>query len=404
MRGPWRPGLGAAWVVARVGLARLMGRATGSLLVLVAPLALAVLLAPGHGAGSVPRLGVVLAERSVEAEALYRSLPHGHPGLHLVRVPGEAELRDALETGWLEMGLLVPAGYEAALLSGSQAEVHLISQDISLAAVLREVVAAALLDRSVASRVAGLLVSREGLAPREALDLARSRREEMGLRSVETISVGDAPLGDAPLGEASDPFALSARSALVLVAFLVTMLGAGHVAEDLGSGVMRRAVAAGLPLTAVIGGEAAWLFLAALLACATLLLGSVALLGVSWGDPLAVGLLVAAYALACSGAGLLAGARRARLGPRVALALGASLVGGAVVPLELLEGMLRQAAHVTPQAWVVEGLGSAITQGGDSRVVMGHVAALLTMAALLLAAGAWQIRARLLAVDRPRPA
>lgn len=399
MRGSWRPGLGAAWVVARVGLARLMGRATGSLLVLVAPLALAVLLAPGHGAGSVPRLGVVLAERSVEAEALYRSLPHGHPGLRLVRVPGEAELRDALETGWLEMGLLIPAGYEAALLSGSQAEVHLISQDISLAAVLREVVAAALLDRSVASRVAGLLVSREGLAPREALDLTRSRREEMGLRSVETISVGDAPLG-----EASDPFALSARSALVFVAFLVTMLGAGHVAEDLGSGVMRRAVAAGLPLTAVIGGEAAWLFLAALLACATLLLGSVALLGVSWGDPLAVGLLVAAYALACSGAGLLAGAQRARLGPRVALALGASLVGGAVVPLELLEGMLRQAAHVTPQAWVVEGLGSAITHGGDSRVVMGHMAALLTMAALLLAAGAWQMRTRLLAVDRPRPA
>lgn len=395
--GSWRPALRAARVVALRGLARLMGRATGALLVFVAPLALAVLLAPGYGAGSVPRLGVVLAERSVEAEALYRSLPQGHPGLRPVLVPGEAELRDAVETGRLEMGLVIPAGYETALLSGSQAEVHLFSQDTSLAAVLREVVAAALLDRSVAPRVAALLVSRQGMAPREALDLARSRREEMGLRSVETIGVGDAPLG-----EAGDPFALSARSALVVVAFLVTMLGAGHVAEDLRSGVMRRGVAAGLPLTAIIGGQAAWLFMAALLACATLLLGSAVLLGVSWGDPTGVGLLVAAYGLACAGAGLLAGARRARLGARLAVALGASLVGGAMVPLELLEGMLRQVAHVTPQAWVVEGLGSVLTHRGDGGVAMGPLAALLAMAALLLAAGGWQMRAQLLAIDRPR--
>ena len=86
-----------------------------------------------------------------------------------------------------------------------------------------------------------------------------------------------------------------------------------------------------------------------------LLIGVGALIfGVSLGDPLGVALVVLAFALVCTGAGLLVGSlarngeQALAIGIPTAIALG--MLGGAMWPLEIVGSAMRTAGHATPHA------------------------------------------------------
>jgi ABC-2 type transport system permease protein len=151
----------------------------------------------------------------------------------------------------------------------------------------------------------------------------------------------------------------------------------------------------------VVAGETLGRFAIALVQGAIIVLGSLLIFSVNWGDPLAAGCLLVAIALVGAGAGMLLGSlvhTDQQAGAlSLLLALGLAALGGCMVPLEIFPPVMKTIAHVTPQAWGIDAYGELIRHGGNLGDVLGELAILLGYAAVLLGLGARALRRTLTA-------
>src|SRR6185503_14179998 len=100
-------------------------------------------------------------------------------------------------------------------------------------------------------------------------------------------------------------FDVGASSEMLLFLFLTALTGSAALIETRRLGVSRRMLATPTTPATVIAGEAAGRLGVAVLQGALIMVGSAIIFGVNWGDPLGAGLLMVAFALVASGAGLL---------------------------------------------------------------------------------------------------
>lgn len=351
-------------------------------LLLLVPLALCLLLAAGYGAGAVSRIGLAGPADSGVAAAIRSGMPIGEPHLPVVEPADAAALREQVERGPLDLGVIVPDEAEALLAEGRTVEVALLTPPGAVSPVLREVVRAAVREASVEPTAARLVADALGVPWTEALPLVAGRPSGPGV--VVELDV----IGTTVFPPGVDPFALAARSLVVLFAFLAPVLAVPLVVVDRRSGVLRRPVAGRRSWLVV--GEVLGLVMLALFPGATLAVSSSLLLGVAWGDPLAVGLLLVATALAGGGlASVLAGwvSDGGSLVFRLVVVFAAAALGGTLVPLELIGGDLRSAAFAMPHAWALEGLRRTMLEGAGVPAVAIPLGVLAGAGTLLLALG-----------------
>jgi ABC-2 type transport system permease protein len=126
------------------------------------------------------------------------------------------------------------------------------------------------------------------------------------------------------------------------------------------------------------------------------MVGSAALFGVDWGDPLGAAALATEFGLVATGAGLLMGAvaRTTEQATAVGLlaGLGMAALGGTMMPLEFFSPTMRLIAHGTPHAWAVDGFTELVRRGGGLGDIMLPLAVLLGGAVVLLALASWRLR------------
>ena len=112
-------------------------------------------------------------------------------------------------------------------------------------------------------------------------------------------------------------------------------------------------------------------FAVALVQGVYIMLGTMLMFGVRWGDPFSAILIVVAFGLVGSGAAMLMGAlfsidqQAAPVG--VFLGLGTAALGGCMLPLyvmELFAPGVWTAAHVTPHAWALEAFEALVRDDG----------------------------------------
>jgi len=97
-----------ALTIARVNLLRMLRDRTGLFFVFLLPVILIVVLGTIYGGRVAPRLGIVAGDRGPLAMDLEAALRSGDLRLEILEVPTATELRDRVERGVLEVGLVIP--------------------------------------------------------------------------------------------------------------------------------------------------------------------------------------------------------------------------------------------------------------------------------------------------------
>ncbi len=357
--------------IARVNLVRQVRDRGDLFFVFVLPTLIIVALGLQFSGGGRPLLGVVLPDDDPAATELVSILEATGDGPNIRIVDGEAALRDGVEHGQLDAGLVIPAMLSGELRAGDRAELRFLATPAAMTTGVR-----ASVDEAVA-RVAAVATAASTAADigGDSFDAARAVAREL-VSDQPGVAVDVTWVGDpAPLAGFSQ-YAFGASTQLVLFMFLTSLTAASRLVATRDLGVSRRMLASPTSAATVITGEALGRYAIALLQAVYIVAVSAVVFGVRWGDPPAAGAMIATVALVASAIAMLVGAlarnadQAASLGVFLGLTLGA--LGGCMVPFQLMPDAMQAIARLLPHSWAVLGLQELIQR--DTSGSLGAVA------------------------------
>jgi len=384
-----RDSIGKVVAIAGVEARRTVRDRTALFFILLLPVFLILIIGIALG-GSTNRVptGVVVQGTGPLTTELRQALARS-PRITVHRYSSPDALRTAVRHSEVVAGVVIPAGYDAALRAGRPDGVQFIndpSGQSSLAA--RGPVAAVVDQESATTTAARFAVDHTGVSFDAALATARAMASTGGVGVDVSAATGRAPL---PTG-----FSYTAPSNLVLFVFITSLAAAVLIVNSRRLGLTRRMLATPTSPSVVLTGQAVSRFgMAVFQGVFIVALGAV-LFGITWGDPLAAGLLVFSFALVSTGAALLMGTfartedQTGAIGPAIGIALG--MLGGCMWPLVIVPPIMRTIGHATPHAWAMDGFIALIANGAHARDIAGKLLALAVFAVLLLGAGVWSLR------------
>jgi ABC-2 type transport system permease protein len=376
--------------IVRTNLVRASRDRTALFFSVLLPLILILVLGLTYGSGRSARVGLVDGDGGALAERLVAGIA-ATPDIatDIRRYDSLDALREAASRGIVQVGVAIPAGYTTTLESGADATVTLIVPPTQQASALRTTVELAIAAQAAEVRAARFAVSRGGGAFGPALE----RVEELAA-SVPGVAVPVEPVNAAEAGTGG--FDAGAQSQLILFMFLTSLTGASELVITRQLGISRRMFSTPTGIRTIIVGESLARVAFALVQGAFIVAASALLFGVRWGDPLGVAVVVLLFGLVSGGAAMIVGglannpSQAGAIGPALAMLLG--LVGGAMVPTEVFPEAMRQAAHLTPHAWAVEGLRALGEPGAGVGSVLPQVTVLAAFAAAFFAVAVVRFR------------
>jgi ABC-2 type transport system permease protein len=200
-------------------------------------------------------------------------------------------------------------------------------------------------------------------------------------------------------GAATQPMGFQQYSLGFTLMFMLFMgLGsAGGFLDEREQGTLARLLTTPTDTTLLVGGKVVGIY-ATVLFQATIMIGvGVLVFHVPWGDdPLGVAMIIATFALAATGLGVmvstLARTRGQISAVTAVLATAMSMLGGAYWPLDIVNPTMRTIALLTPTGWAMTGLTDVVVrfQGAGQAVLPSAV--LLGMAAVFLTVGVARLK------------
>jgi ABC-2 type transport system permease protein len=381
-----------ALVIARANMVRALRDRLGLFFIVLLPLILIVVLGLTYGGWSSARVGVVNQDGSALAGDLVTGIKGSTVDLKIdIRTYGTpAALQDAVQRGFVEIGLVIPAGYGDALSGGQAAKVEYVTQAASGVGGAMK----AALDRAVASQVeavraARFAASQTGTSFTEALAAARTNRGLVAGVQISEESVVEQ-------GPSVSGFTVGAQSQVILFVFLTSLTGAVELIVTRQLGISRRMLATPTGMWTIIAGEGLGRVIFALFQGFFIVIASALLFGVQWGDPLATSAIVAIFALVAAGAAMLIGAVAANpsqagaLGPALGLFLG--LLGGTMVPADVFPKAMQTIAHITPHAWAMDAFRKMLLDNAGIVQVLPQLGVLVGFAAVLFGLAAFRFQ------------
>jgi ABC-2 type transport system permease protein len=379
-----------ALAIAAVNLRRTLRERTSLFFIVLFPMLLILVLGMAFGGTFEPRVGIVAQAGEPLAGDLVERL-RAAEGIDVRLLADEEQLITAVERGDLEAGLVVPAGYDKAVAGQDRVTVRYVVRPGVQGQQVGSVVTAVVDEEAGRLRAARVAGAEAGLP----FDAALGRVDGVAA-SAPAVSVAVRTAGEAEFPEGLGRFDVMASSQLLLFIFLTSLTGASALIETRRLGVARRMLATPVTAGTVILGEALGRFAVAVLQGVVIMGGSALIFGVDWGTPVAAVLLMVAFALFASGAGLLTGAvartseQAVAVGVLLGMAFGA--LGGAMMPLDLFSRTMRTVAHLTPHAWAVDGYAELVRRGGGLLDVLPQIGVLAAGAAVLLGVASWRLR------------
>ena len=379
-----------ALAIAAVNVRRMLRDRSNIFFVFVFPMLLILVLGVSFGRGFEPRIGLVAADPGRLGEDLVRELER-MPDVEVARYRSVADLRTSVERGQLEAGVVVPEGYDAAIRSGRDAQVRYVARQSELGLQLSQTVRSAVAKQGQRLRAARLFVS-EGVGPLDE-GLARAGIAAQGLTPVEVVTT---TVGEQRFPETLGRFDLGASSMLLLFIFLTSMTGGVALIETRRLGLSRRMLSTPTSVGTIVLGEGLGRFGIAMVQGLFIMLGSLIVFGVDWGEPLGSGSLLVSFALVGAGAGMLLGSllrtEQQAIGVGILLGLGLGALGGCMVPMEFFSPTMVTVAHFTPHAWAIDGYAELIRRGGSFVDVLPYLGILLAYAVVLFGLASWRLR------------
>ena len=303
-------------------------------------------------------------------------------GLKIERFKSALELRKAVRRQTIPAGVIVPAGYDAALRRGAAARIEFLTARPQGAPTVQAKVEAIVADQGSLMKAA--LVAKDIAGGDLEGHLARAARLAQSSAHIQVVAnqVGS-NTSAFPKG-----FGYPAAANLVLIVFINTLVNAGVMIENRRMGISRRMLATPTFPRTIVLGEALSRFSIALFQGTFMVTISALLFDVKWGAPLGTAAVVLAFAMVATGASMLLGTvfrtaeQAASIGPPLGIALG--MLGGCMWPLEIVGPTMRTFGHITPHAWAMDAFIALIARGHTFIDIMSEVAVIVGMAALLL--------------------
>lgn len=300
----------------------------------------------------------------------------------LVDVATEDEARAGVEAGDLHAAVVVPAGTSQALEAGERVTLPVVTD--ADADVHGDVVTALTEQFAVQARgeaAAGAVARRLELPEAQAAEFASALGTVQGRIRLDATTVGE--------GASLDVSTYLAAGMAVFFLFLNVSFGVLGYLEERRDGTLARLLAAPIRRHEVMAAKALVSLVIGVVSVTALMLASVPLLGASWGDPVAVALLVVAAVVAATSlvsvvAGLARTAEQANVWQSVvAIVLG--MVGGSFFPLDGAPAWLTALSSVAPHRWFLDGIGTTVAGGGVGDV--GTPLAVMLAFAVVVGAG-----------------
>ena len=380
-----------ALAIARANLVRLLRDRLGLFFILVLPMIIIFVTGLQFGGGFQSRAGM----SGVSGEGFDADLADALAASWEVTIfETDAEVRERVGDGRLEVGVLLPAGYDERLAAGESVSIGYVAPQGDDAAIAgQQVLDAAVAQQAAVVRAAAFAADEAGSEPADHLDEAERLQADLPPLAVTVTTVGETFFPEELLG-----FALGAQGQLVLFTFLTSLTGASQLILSRQLGVSRRMVSTPTSMPTILVGEALGRFAVALFQ-AIFIVGATALLfGVTWGDPLGATLVVVAFSLVCAGVAMLIGAvannaeQASSIG--VFAGLGVAAIGGAMIPPEIFPEPMATLSWLTPHRWTLDAFRELIVGAGMADILV-QLGVLLAMAVVLLGLATWRLRAAL---------
>lgn len=383
--------LGKVLAIGRVNLVRQVRDRGDLFFVFVLPTIIVVALGLQFGGPMTARLGVVAPSGDPAAEAIVAELTADGSPFTVTRVATVDALVDGVQHGTLEAGLAIPDGFSTALAGAGTVQVQYIGTADSVVTGLRAPVEAAVAKVGAITTASRVVVA-EGLAGWDDANTAATA----GYATVPGVQVSVEEAGSPGFFDGFSRFTLGATTQLVLFVFLTSLAAAGRLVTTKQLGVSRRMLSTPTSSWTIVAGETVGRYLVALLQAVYIVAVSTIVFGVSWGDPLAAGAIIALFCLVAAGAAMLIGSlakngdQASSMGVFAGLALGA--LGGCMIPFQVMPPAMQSIARLIPHAWAVLGLQQLIREGGGLASVAPNLAVLAAWALALLVLATWRFR------------
>jgi ABC-2 type transport system permease protein len=378
-----------ALAIADTDLRRFLRWRANVFFVFVLPMMIILLLGAAFGSNKA-RIGVAGGNDGRLAAQLVASL-RAAPSIELSRYGRVGDLQEAVAHGTVDAGIAIPSGYDSGLASGESVSVSYFARPDSVARQLRATVQSVVAAQARVLAVAQLIRRSQNTSFTAALSRAQALA-----RATPPVEVALRAPGGGPYTTGSSRFTGGASTQLLLFIFLNSLTGASWLIETRRLGIARRVLSTPTRPATLIAGQLLGRLAIALFQALIIVLGSLLLFGVHWGDPLGTAAVILSFSLAATGAAMLLGSMFSseQQSAPVALLLGLGLaaLGGSMAPLEVFPKTARLIAHVTPHAWANEAFSKLLQHGRGLVSVLPDVGVLFGFALVAIAAAIWQLR------------
>jgi len=379
-----------------VNVRRMLRERSNIFFVFIFPIAIVLLIGVQFGSGGRPPIGVYQADDGRISVEISSELD-ADDSVEVEMFDTRDDLERAVERGRVFAGVILPAGMDTGAAAGEVVDIGYVSRPDGAGVQLQSLVSSVVADVMTPVGAAQFAAFEVGEPFDSALEVAKAVALQTAPIEVEVTAVGDALFPDT-LGQ----FDLGASSQLVLFVFLTAMAGSSALILTRQLGISRRMLSTPTSVGTIILGESAGRFGTALVQGVYIMVLTLIIFGVDWGDPVGTLLILIVFSAVGAGAGMLLGSvfsnDQQAGGVGVIFSLGLAALGGAMLPSELFSPTMQRVAHITPHAWALDGFAELVRRGGNTLDILPELGVLSLYAVILLVLAAWRLR---VAITRP---
>ena len=362
------------------------------ILAIIAPMALAFLFSSVLGEQTTFRASYVVVD--LDGGTVARALVDGpllglrSAGAAVSEGTDEAAARGKVEDGSAAVAVIIPKGFTDAVQAAQPTELRVVG---SVNATLATQVAQSVLE-GFASSVEGVQVAvatvvsggaATGASPDPSLV---ARVAQQAVAAPDPIRMMESQTRDRLAGSTT----YYAAAMAVLFLFFAAQFGVVSLHAERRNGTLARMLAAPVSPRSILLGKVLVSIALGMVSMGVVAVGTTLLMHTSWGDPLAVSVLLLAAVVAASGIALLVVGltnneeQAGGLASIVAMVL--AVLGGSFFPLSQAPEGLASLSLITPHAWFLRGIDD-LASGEGIAIVLPSIAVLAAIGLVMGGAG-----------------
>ena len=378
------------FTIAANSLRRLFRDRSNIFFIFVLPIVLILVLGLVFGSGFISRIAVVVPEGDAQARELFDEIASSS-AFETLESSDEESARQRLRRNDIDAVIVIPPDYGDRLDDGDQVEIGYFATASAGGIDVQAVVDAAVVEQGSKIRAARFAEEATGVDAETALATADAVRGELPV--VDVVVEGDAT------SDAAGPADANAAQQLLLFMFLTALTSSTALIQSRRLGVSERMFSTPTTAGTIIRGETLGRVLVVMLQGVFIVLMAAVLFDISWGDPIGAMLVVSAFALTGTGAGMLLGStfssEQQAGGVAIFGALMLAALGGSMVPLEIFPDFMIPIAHLTPHAWGNDAFSELILHSGGVPDIATELTVLTLYGLALMVSAAIIFRRRL---------